>query len=136
MAFEFWQTILVAAIPTALGIFLTFMLSRNREASELAQKAITSTRSYFGIIETLKTVAFLQGQRIDQWEDWGRETSQVWRQWGKTMRCNGCDVTPPQLPEMPELHLDLRPYWRQIDEAIKDISAPKHHRKRTIEAEE
>lgn len=132
MAFDIWQTIMVAAIPTALGIFLTFMLSRNREASELAQKAISSTKSYFAIIETLKTVAFLQGQRIDQWEDWGRETSQVWRQWRRELRIKAFDYIPPDLPRMPELHLDLRPYWEQIDTAIQEISGPKKRTKRTM----
>lgn len=136
MGFQLWEAILVAAVPTAIGIFLTFMLSRNREATDLAQRAISSTKSYFAIIETLKTVAFLQGQRIDQWEDWGRETSQVWRTWRRELRTQCSEYIPPDLPRMPELHLDLRPYWDQIDSAIRDISSPKSRRKRTMEAVE
>jgi hypothetical protein len=120
MGFEIWQTILVAAIPTAIGIFLTFILGRNREASGLAQQAISSTKSYFGIIETLKTVAFLQGQRIDQWEDWGRNSMQAWRAVRQYIIDHGeCpEKELPVIPDMPDLHLDLTRYWNDIQSVI------------------
>jgi hypothetical protein len=112
-----WEAIIIASITTGLGIVLTFLLTRNREASDLAHKAVASTRTYFGIIETLKTVAFLQSQRLDQWERWGRDSNYAWNGLRDALKDRGIQDLP-ELPTMPDLHLDLRPYWAEIDLAI------------------
>ena len=124
------EGIIVAIIASGLGITLTFIFSRNREASGLAHEAIASTKAYFGIIETLKTISFLQSQRIDQWEDWGRESSQALRIWHRYIKENHSDCPDlPLMPEMPELHLDLRPYWKEIDRAIESETVTNLRRK-------
>lgn len=114
MGFQVWQAILIGVIPTAIGIMLTFLFSRNREVTSMAHQVIASTNTYFNVIETLKKVAFIQGQRIDQWERWGREFAEQVQ-----------EVCPDlNAPDMPDLHLDLRPYWREIDSAIEDMTRP------------
>lgn len=112
------EAIIAAVVTGGLGITLTFLFTRNREVSSMAHQVIASTNTYFNVIETLKKVAFIQGQRIDQWERWGRELYETIEE-----NCPGLD-----LPEMPELHLDLRPYWSEIDSAIEDMT--KSNRKR------
>lgn len=96
----------------------TMMAHRNRDANELAHKALSSTKGQFEVIEILKTISWLQAVRLDEWENWGRESSQVWNQ--ITKRLEDCESTPslPRMPAPPEGHLDLRKYWRNIEEIV------------------
>jgi hypothetical protein len=114
------EGIVLAAIAGGLGIVLTFILTRNREVNNLARQNIASTAGTFEIIETLKTVVFLQGQRIDNWEEWGAEIQRPIKIMRDTLRSNGWNGIP-EIPTAPEAHLDLRPYWKHIDEAIEDM---------------
>lgn len=112
------EGIILAVISGGIGITLTFIFTRNREVTNMAHQVIASTNTYFNVIETLKKVAFIQGQRIDQWERWGREFSEKVQ-----------DVCPElEPPNMPDLHLDLRPYWTEIDTAIDKMSSPTRKR--------
>jgi hypothetical protein len=114
------EGIILAVVGGGFGIVLTFILSRNREVTSMAHQVIASTNTYFNVIETLKKVAFIQGQRIDQWERWGREFSE--------RVSDACpDMVPPK---MPDLHLDLRPFWAEIDSAVDEMNQPDKKRTR------
>lgn len=105
------EAILLAAITGGIGIVLTFIFTRNREVTNMAHQVVASTHTYFNVIETLKQVAFIQSQRIDQWETWGKDLKK---------ELNG-KLKELDVPDMPDLHLDLRPYWREIDRAIEEM---------------
>ncbi|ABE67653.1 hypothetical protein Wildcat_48 [Mycobacterium phage Wildcat] len=118
---DWWQTTLLSVLTAGVGIMLTMLLNRNKDANALAHKAINSTRAQFEVIETLKTISWLQAVRLDEWENWGREATQVFNETARIHEECGCNTSHlPRMPSPPEGHLDLRRYWRQIEEAVAD----------------
>lgn len=114
------EAIIVAAIAGGFGIVLTFIFTRNREVTSMAHQVVASTHTYFNVIETLKTVAFIQSQRIDAWE-------RAWAQAEEyNPECKWDEI------DHPEMHLDLRTYWRDIDKAVTEMQTPLTKAKRKV----
>lgn len=118
---NWWQTALATVLSAGLLTLFGMLLTRNKEANDLAHKALASTADQFSVIETLKTIAWLQAVRLDQWESWGRDSTQTWNQTIRILESHAHDLPVlPEMPRPPEGHLDLRRYWRDIEKVVED----------------
>lgn len=107
---NWWQTALATVLSAGILTLLGMLLGRNKEANDLARKALASTADQFNVVETLKTITWLQAVRLDQWENWGRDLIKIFE--------DNPDL--PEIPRPPEGHLDLRRYWRDIEKVAED----------------
>lgn len=107
------------AITAALGI-LWWILRRTDRALERSNTAIQQTNrslSFAGtnlaLVEALRTAIYLQGNSLDQWEDWGVEVRRNHHRMQQKLVERGQLDAIEELPT-PPTHLDLNNVFRNI----------------------
>lgn len=107
------------AVTAALGI-LAWVLRRSERAFTNSKTAILLTNAnvksaseHMQLIEALRQAIYLQGQGLDEWEDWGGDVKRDWREMQRELKDNGVISRISELPTPPK-HLDLTLLFRSL----------------------
>ena len=119
-----WQVALISTSITAILTLIGFFFARNQKASQLASAAMNTMSQSLEfqlassrLIEKMRTAMYLQSERLNSWEDWGMDATQVMRTWRRYLIDRDHLSSLPEMPKPPAGHLDLSTIFS--DEDIK-----------------
>jgi hypothetical protein len=115
-----WLEILGGGIIMSVLAILGWILRRSERALansstaiDLTNKNVRSAGEHMQLMEALRQAIFLQGQGLDDWEDWGVEVKRDWRAMQRELVDKGAITEITELP-MPPKHIDLTALFREL----------------------
>ena len=125
-----WLGIIFTGGVSAVLAILAWVLRRSERALSNSSTAITLTNSnikstgeHMMLIEKLRQAIYLQGNGLDDWEDWGVVVKRRDREMQRKLQEHGWIKEITELPDPPK-HLDLTHLFQDLPQSGPNSATP------------